>query len=131
MSTHEERMSRIAEHFENITEDEIEENLLKAGLGKIKSSTDFGYELRNVTKNLNVHYETKNISERNILMEYKIGEPVGILWEPHDREFEVHDIREIHYRLSGDTIIEYQLARIGKPEFRSNWLPASKLFKLI
>lgn len=45
MSSHEERMKRIADHFENITVEVLEANLIEAGLGKIKSSSDYGYEL--------------------------------------------------------------------------------------
>lgn len=63
-------------------------------------------------------------------MGYQIGEPVGIAWEPHNREFEICDIREIHYKLTDMRTIEYQLARIGIPEIHTDWLTEDRIFKL-
>ncbi|WP_214630018.1 hypothetical protein [Paenibacillus agaridevorans] len=61
---------------------------------------------------------------------YEVGEPVGIAWEPHNREFQIYDIREIRYKISGETTVEYQLARIGKTQYRTDWLTPDKLFRL-
>lgn len=43
MSELEERLERINEHFDNITIEELEEKLIKAGIGEIKSCEEEGY----------------------------------------------------------------------------------------
>lgn len=63
-------------------------------------------------------------------MNFEIGEAVGIEWEPRNREFEVYDRREILYKRSGTVEHEYQLCRIGKPEFKTDWINEYRLFKL-
>lgn len=63
-------------------------------------------------------------------MKFEIGESVGIEWEPHNREFEVYDRREILYKRSGDVVHEYQLCRIGKEEYKTDWIKEDRLFKV-